>query len=463
MIARFLKFLHTNNLVEAGDKIVLGVSGGLDSVVMVHLFSEIQSSLKLQLAVAHVHHGIREKEADADLEFVQSLAATSQLPFYFRKVAAKKYAKSQKLSLEESARILRYQAFEEVLIASGCDKLAMAHHANDQAETVIDHFLRGSGNLGMSGIPRRRGVFIRPLLEFTRKELENYANEKNLEFRDDSTNSDLQFRRNRIRHELIPNLEKHFNPDLVKTLNRVSQIYAETEEFLSAYADEAFQSLILSQRKNEIILDIEPFIGYFRVVKKHILFTAFEKLGVTRRELNFFRLDRLIEIIEQKRVGKRFEIKKDFELFVDHDGVVIRKKTRVTADKAIIELLNAKSKQFLDYHISWTILDNTGNIEFENDKTIELLDFEKTGDKLYLRSTQPGDKFIPLNFNGHKKVADYFSDRKIPHHVRESTPVLESSNGIVWICGFCIDDRFKVTRHTNKLLRLELKQHSNGA
>ena len=461
LLEKVTRLIRDNQLITDRDKVLLAVSGGLDSVALLRIFSQLKGRFNLELAVVHVHHGIRGSAADEDLDFVKCLSHDFNLLFYSKKVNSKAFAKSQKLSPEESARILRYQAFEEFLQKLKFSKLATAHTASDQAETVLDHFLRGSGSLGLQGMQKKRGIYIRPLLELTREDLEQYVKENKLIFRHDSSNEDLKFRRNRIRHELIPYLKEHFNPNLVETLNRTACIFSETESVLEAVSEKAYRSLVSLQKKNEIIVEIDGFLGYFRVVQKYVLFRACQALEINRNDLNFDKLDKLLSIIAQNKVGKRIDINQDFQLSIDHDGIIIKRKASEQIPQMKFDLLDSNALKFGGYELKWSITKREEAVEFNKNRQIELLDFDKTGSNLRLRTFHPGDRFIPLNFKGQKKIADYFSDRKIPHHLREVTPILESPAGIVWLCGHCIDNRFKVREETNRLLKLEIKESSN--
>ena len=461
LLAQFNANITRQHLISADTGVLLAVSGGLDSIVLLDLFTRIQAKLRLRIGVVHVHHGLRGREADRDLDFVNSLSERYRLPFYLRKVNAAELATEQQLSLEESARILRYRAFDEVLRDTKSTKLATAHTANDQVETIIDHFLRGSGVLGLTGIPRSRGPYIRPLLDFTRNELETYAMENGYEFREDSSNQDLRFRRNRIRRELIPYLESRFNPNLTGTLKRTVKIWGETEVFLNDFAHKALKSLVFLDKKNEIILDIEGFLNYFDVIRKYIIFQACDRLSINRNVLNFNKLERIIEVIEGRKIGKKVIIHNNCELIIDHDGIVL-KKANNHLKRETVDLLKQSALEFNGYELRWSVVDKPRKLDFARDRKTEFVDFDLTGPELQVRTFRPGDRFKPLNLRGHKKVANYFSDQKIPHRQREITPILESPNGIVWICGHCIDDRFKVTDQTTRILRLEMAESAHG-
>ncbi len=458
----FKEHLVSGEFVQSGDKVILAVSGGLDSVALLHLFYQIRDLFELQLFVVHVHHGIRGAEANRDLDFVHSLTVQYKLPFFSKKVEAVKYAADEKLSLEESARILRYTAFDEVLKKIQCTKLATAHTTDDQAETILDHFLRGSGILGMKGMSQKRGAYMRPLLAFSRTELEAYVKQNRLEYRTDSTNEELKYKRNRIRNELIPYLKKHFNQNFDNTLVRSGKIYEENETFLKAYANNAFKSLVSLQKKNEIILDIDGYLNYFEIIKKYIIFKACEILNIERNNLTFDKLDRILALIKQRKIGKKIQLDKNCEIIIDHDGIVITT-TNNPFNKIELDLFTQKSLMYSEYEFRWSIIDNPQRLKFNKNRKIEFVDFDRIGNLVSFRTLLPGDKFVPLNFIGQKKVADYFSDNKIPHHLRKITPILEAPDGIIWICGQCIDDRFKITTKTTRLLQLEMLEHSNAA
>ncbi|MFQ5708689.1 MAG: tRNA lysidine(34) synthetase TilS [bacterium] len=444
-----------------GDRVLLAVSGGLDSVVLLDLFSKLKAPFGLWLAVVHLNHGIRGREAERDLNFVGDLSERYGLPFYHEQADAKKLARQHHYSLEESARILRYEFYQSALKKFDARRLATGHTANDQAETILDHFLRGSGISGLSGMAQIRGPFIRPLLTFSRAALESYARGNGLEYVHDSSNNDLQFKRNRIRHELMPYLLRQFNPNLVATLNRTGTIFREAEELLKREAKAMWDSVVTLHKKNEIILDIDSFLSYFIILKKYLLFHVFEQLSIDRNELNFEKLERILRIISRPRIGKRIIINQDWQLSIDHDGIVIGRRKK-SFSKIAFTVSGEGTLKFQDYSFCWSIIEKCDLATFEHQSNVEYLDYERTGSELLLRNFQPADRFVPLNFTGQKKVARFFSDRKIPHHLREEIPILESQKGIVWICGYCIDNRFKVTAKTHKILKFEMQEAANA-
>jgi tRNA(Ile)-lysidine synthase len=444
-----------HNVLREGDEVLLAVSGGLDSTVMLELFRCFQDRWQLNIQVVHVHHGIRGAEADRDAEFVRNLAKEIGVTFVLKKGDAQRVAQQRPTSLETAARTLRYAAFSEALDETKYSKLATAHTRDDQAETVLDRILRGTGIRGLGGMRRRRGPYIRPVLDCTRLELEKYARQNSVRFRGDTSNEDLRFKRNRIRHELVPYLKERYNPSLIKALNRLSIASQEAELFIDDYARNAFKSLVFLDKKNEIILDLHRFINYFEIVKKYIIIHASETLGVDRNCLTFEKLQRIIALADSPKIGSRVLINEECELFIDHDGIVIRKGKK-SHQAAVLDLHQQHTTCFDDYRIRWSIMTRPDTVRFDKNPNIEFVDLDVVGPNPRLRSPSAGDRFVPLNFVGRKKVADYFSDQKVPHRLRGITPILESSKGIVWVCGFCIDDRFKITGRTKRMLKLEI-------
>ena len=450
-------YCREHQLISHDDRLVLAVSGGLDSVMLLHIFLQLQGLYSIDLAVLHVNHQIRGAAGDADEAFVAKLATKNKLPFYAKQVDVPAYRDQNKLSMEESARACRYRMFEETLAETGYDKLATAHTANDQAETVLDHLLRGSGIRGMRGILSHRDRYIRPLLNCKRDALLDCARQAGIDFRHDETNSDLSYKRNRIRHELLPALAKQYNPLIVDTLNRSAKLFSETESYLESQAAEAYKSLVFLQKKNEIVLEIEAFLSYFYVIQKYVLLHAAAVLGVDRNRFDSKWLNSAIEIISRKQTGSKSVLFSDMEVMLDHDGLVIRRPGMGETGKQEIVCRSDGEARFAGYKISWHRI-GVDEIDFSLGERIAFLDYEKTGASLFLRTAKPGDRFVPLNLKGSKKVSDYLSDRKVPLRYREKIPILETSNEIVWISGYRIDDRFKIRENTRNVLRFEINE-----
>jgi len=455
--------LRDSRLIEPEDTVLIAVSGGLDSVVLLDLCVRLKDVLPLELAVCHVHHGLRGDDADKDQAFVEELARKRQLPCYVQKVNTPLFARKNNMSIEDAARTLRYRAFEATLQRTHFDKVALAHTASDQAETVLDHLLRGSGVRGMAGMPERRGPFVRPLLAFERTDLEAYASTRGLTHREDQSNREMRHKRNRIRHELLPYLRKNFNPRIDATLVRTARIFSETEQYLQAEADSAFKSLVFLQKKNEIVLDIEAFLSYLEISQKYILRKAFAVLGLAEITLNFDTFTRCLTLARSRRVGKKVPLTDSHEIMIDHDGLVLYKPSRAALSPVEVELTDERGEfHYADCLFRWELQETAEMSNYEANPGVELFDAEPVGNALTMEPFRAGDRFIPLNFHGHRKISDYFTDSKIPLRKRGRIPVLRAAKGVMWICGHCMDDRYKITENTRRVLKLEMTEGEDG-
>ncbi|OQX94783.1 tRNA lysidine(34) synthetase TilS [candidate division KSB1 bacterium 4572_119] len=456
----FKKFIQDKNLIPGQSKVIVAVSGGVDSVVLLDMLFRLKKDFQWELYVAHLNHGIRGTEADRDHKFVANLSKKYNLPFLHKTVDTLEFIKTRGMSEEEGARILRFRFFEEILLETNADMVALGHHADDQVETVLDHFIRGSGLAGLSGMRAKRGNYVRPLLFTNRGKIETYARVHSLDYKIDSTNLLLKYQRNSIRKKLIPFISKHYNPAISRVVLRTAQIMSETEEYLKEQARNGYQACLINFKKNKIILEIESFLGYFTIVQKYIIYQVLEHFEIHSSVVTTEKLSRVLRLIKDRKSGKKFRIVKDLHLLIDHGCVVF---TKGITPEFEVEVIPGKSYRIRDDEI-FTIQKISGskNItkDFTTNTNTEFIDFDKIKGKLRIRNFKPGDKFRPLNFRGEKKVGDFFTDLKIPLHERLEIPVLECDSGIIWIVGYRLDDRFKIDKNTTNILELLIKKES---
>lgn len=268
--------------IKSGDTIVVGVSGGPDSICLLNVLKNLQNELKITIVVAHINHMIR-KEADSETEFVQDFCEQRDIKCFVKKADVLQIAKEKKLGTEEVGRKIRYDFFEEVKNIVGGNKIATAHNANDNAETVLMNFLRGSGSTGLKGIePIRDNKLIRPIIECTRQEIEQYCNEKGLNPKYDKTNQENIYTRNKIRNMLIPYIQENFNPNIIETINRMSNLIATDEMYFKSIVKQSYKETFISRTEKEIILDLKKFNVLEKVIKSRlIIYTINELLGTT--------------------------------------------------------------------------------------------------------------------------------------------------------------------------------------
>jgi len=541
LLQQFRQHCAAEQLVQPGDRLLLAVSGGVDSRVMFDLFCELQkdpsfaskdsegkSGLRpsgLQLAVGHVNHQLRGEESDEDEAFVKTLAQAADLPFYSERVEVSTYARTHKLSLEAAARELRYQALENFREDWQARAIVTAHTLDDQAETILDHILRGCGLAGLAGMAahtdfylstssknRRHPVaafehkkneggavalpdasplsdekplkgqlqkkILRPLLPFSREQLEDYAKVRQLQWREDRTNTETRFRRNRLRHELLPLLKTRFNPQIAGSLQRLAAIAASAENYFQAEAEAGLQKIIKEQQSGKIILDLELFWKYFPIIQRYLIRAAMRRLVGEPVELTFAETARMLALLQgadktdlnnhKPAAGKRYIWRKQVEVRVDHDGAVFEKQKengkKKKASAVIVPVTIGKHCEIPDTNLALLVERKELPADWRRQVNAhsQFVDAEKVRGELQVRFPQPGDRFVPLRTNdgaaaegGSKKLSDFFTDLKVPLHRRRTTPILAGDH-IIWICGHRLDNRCKITPATRNVLHLQL-------
>lgn len=452
---RFNTFIRKQDLLRAGDRLLLAVSGGIDSVVLLDLCLKVQSCWDLTLAVAHVNHGLRGRLADRDEAFVRDLIRLRGLPFYSIKVDAKKYSIMLKLSIEEGAREVRFRFLESLLNRLEFNRLALGHQANDQAETILMNLLRGSGLRGLGGIRPKRGRIIHPLLFASRQEIESHAESQRLNFVDDASNRDKHFLRNQIRWDVIGKLEKIIGSHVVSSICRAGKAASETEAFLESMAQKARRQIMVAETSSEIVLDIPKFLHYTKAVQKALLIQILEET-FTQNRIRSFEILRILRLAEEGRSGRVVELGNDVHVVRSRDELAFVKKhpslpqTPVFVGQVVdLDDIGVRFKSTL-------FSKKKENIVFINDSTVEYIDYDALPFPLTLRSYHPGDWFIPLGMGGKKKLHDFFVDERVPVYRRSSIPLLVGGERILWVVGYRIDDRFKVTEKTDRVLKLEI-------
>ena len=313
---KVLNTIVKNNLIQKGDKIVIGVSGGPDSMTLLNVINELKAKLGVKIYVAHVNHMIRE-EAKEEAEYVQNFCKKIGVECYIKNVDVKSKAQELKISTETAGRNLRYSFFEEVLEKTGANKIATAHTANDNAETVLMNLMRGSGVSGLKGIETKRDEkFIRPLIECTRKEIEEYCKEKKLEPKYDKTNMENIYTRNKIRNKLIPYIEKEFNPNIIETLNRMSNIVLVEEEYFAKIVENIFQEVKISEKQNSITLNLKKFNNLDNVIKSRLILYTINKLFGTTQGIEKIHIEDIIKLCQNNIGNKYLTPNKNLKIFV---------------------------------------------------------------------------------------------------------------------------------------------------
>ena len=318
MINKVFETITKFKLIQDGDKIVLGVSGGTDSICMLDILNQLKNDkIKFDIIVAHINHQIRE-EANQDEKYVQNYCKKNNIKFCVQRIDVKKYANNNKIGLEEAGRKLRYIFFDEVMKLNNGNKIAIAHNKNDKIETIIMNEIRGCGLSGLKGIePMRNNQIIRPLIECERIEIEKYCEENNLNPRIDKTNFINDCTRNKIRNIVLPYVVKEFNPNIVKTLDRLSEVVSETENYLQKQVEKKYNQLLISKENNKIILDLKKFNSEDILIKKRILlYTISEILGNTQN-IEKINIEDLIKLCQNNIGNKYLKPKSNIKVLVN--------------------------------------------------------------------------------------------------------------------------------------------------
>lgn len=453
LVAKVEATIGKHRLLKSGDRILVSVSGGPDSVALLSLLIELRDNFKWNLEVAHIDHKLRGKESDKDLEFVKRLAAKYGLEFHSNSFNTKKFAREHKLSLEDAARQIRYAFLEKTAQKIKADKIALGHTQNDQAETVLMRLFRGAGTLGLSGIPIKRGKLVRPLLEISREEVLKYLKQKKLFYRIDKSNLTPQFLRNKIRHKLLPWLKNEINPEIISTLSRTATILSEIEQYLDKETKKIFEKLTQTG-KNKILINRQKFSNLENIFRKNLVRYSWTKLTAETYPLEFKQVERVLDLVETGQVGKRVNLKNGYWAELNSKHLVIFKKQPNKYKSSIkfpgefkLNGHNLKAQIIERKQLPDKVRTKSENAAY--------LDLGKLKSPLHLRGFLPGDKFKPLGMKGNQKLSDFFVNSKIPRYKREEILLLTSKKKIAWIVGQRISDEFKITNKTKRVLALQ--------
>ncbi len=423
-------------------------------MTLMDLFFRLRHPWRLQVAAVHVQHGIRGNEAEMDEAFVGEASRQYGFPFFSLYTDARNYSRLKKVSLETGCRELRYAFLGSVLDRTDYVRIAVAHHADDQAETILLNLVRGSGLKGLGGMLPRRGNIIRPLLFAPREEIEAYSRSRGIVFRTDRTNRDQAFRRNRMRWRVLAPLKRNFGDHVVSSICRAGLAATEASQVIEHEASKRFHRLITCSRSNEIELDIHLFLNYFKGIQKEILIQLFQSALFIQTRTSFHELERVLDLAENGKSGAVLNLGSGVSIVKSGNRLVWKKESNRLPVHAV-EIgrnmdLDEAGIRFASTVMKWY----PGKPIKHDDPGTAFLDYDVLNPPFFLRYFQRGDWFMPLGMEGKKKLQDFFVDQKIPVYRRSQIPLFISNGDIAWICGFRVDERFKVTARTKRVLML---------
>lgn len=448
-------------MVSPGDKVLVALSGGSDSVALLALLRELSDELEIELFAAHLNHLARGEDSYRDAEFVKELCGNWNIKSYLAEKDVKKEQEKFKRSFQETARILRYQFLKDVLKEVEGDKIALGHTVDDQTETVLINFTRGAGLNGISGIPPVREGIIRPLIECRKKELLNYLEESSTEFCDDSTNASKIYLRNRVRADFIPYLEENYNPNIVNRLSEMSQLIRDDMDILDSLTQEYFDKLSFDKGiGGGVSLGLSQLNLIKPGLKRRVLLAAIKFIKGDLRSIESSHINRLDAFSRKNILGKTLQIPCLIEAFISEDSLILRKKREGNKIELVstfrsIDVPGKTIINDLGIELNCRLVDRT-SFDFNNkNEKEEFFDFEETGDKISCRLFEPGDRFVPLGMKGVKKVKSFFIDEKVPKNERNRIPILTNGkNDIIWIYGHRIGHNFRVREETRQIIAI---------
>lgn len=461
MIDKVIDTIKSNNMFDLGDKVVVAVSGGPDSICLLHILYKLKEKLGISLVVSHINHCLRGKESDKDEEYVEDFCENLGIECFVKREDVHKISKEKGISCEMAGREVRYDFFIEVMNKVNANKIAVAHNANDQAETVLMRILRGTGLEGLVGIKAiRDDTYVRPTINSTRKEIEDYCSYNNLKPRIDKTNLENIYTRNKIRLELIPYIEKNFNSDIIQVLNRFSDTVKIDNEYMNKVSSELYAKYC--KRENDrVIITREAFKEHEAILTRIIRGALKEVKG------NLYNVDKnhIYDIIhiQKNSTGKTIMLPNGIRVLNSYGNIqlyIVSMEEKIdTLEKEYGLNVNTKSiLKDINLNISLEVINNQEGINFDKGSFIKYFDYDKINGNIKLRYKKNGDRFTPLGMKGSKKIKDFFINLKIPQNERGKIPFVVFGNEIAWIVGYRISDKFKVDKSTRNILKIKIER-----
>lgn len=455
-------------MIDSFDSILVGVSGGADSVSLLHMLKPIAKERSVSLAVAHLNHRLRGLESDKDARFVASVAENLKLPYYEKAVDVQAYRKKHKLSLEEAARQVRYSFFFDIADRYNYHKIALGHHADDNAELVLMNLIRGSGLLGVSGMSamsRRR--IIRPFIGLNKAEIIAFAQHTGLEYRTDASNDDPTFLRNRIRHQLIPTIKEDYNPNITAALNRISDIAAGEEQWIDKILSPIFEGVIRFENDEKIGLDAAALERLHIAARRRLIRKAVSKVKGNLRRITFKHIDNAVDLLSAEKSGKTIHLPEGVDIQRKTDLLFVSKRSRPGRRRneihphghcPVYEYTIESEGEYTIPEIGGTLrvsIVDAGEFDYD-DPNVALFDASMIDFPMVIRSPMPGDRFSPYGMAGSKKVKNLFIDEKIKRENRRRWPLLLHRDEIIWVVGLRRSDKGVVKNFTKEVLKTEL-------
>ncbi len=460
LLAKVRETMTQFQMLNAGDTVVIGVSGGPDSICLLDVLDRLTEEFAIRLQAVHVNHMLR-REAQEEEQYVEEFCRQREIPCRIFHKNIKAYAAEKGWSIEEAGRNYRYACFEQVLKQiEGNGRIAVAHHQNDCAETMLFHIIRGTGMKGMAGIPAVRGSVIRPLIRVSRQEILQYLEEHSLRYYIDASNASDDYSRNRIRNQVLPILET-VNTQAVMHIANATEAAEEYWRYVEAEAEKAEPDCVRNLEDGVLLLE-QSFRAHAVLLQKHLIYRAMYRVSGTAKNLEQVHVEQIRYLFE-RQTGKRISLPYNMVAFRTYDGV------RITTEIHPVKTGEGEEMEPVPVRVPGeTRIPGIGSlfcrqmsmqsdIEISKKRYTKLLDYDKICGALSIRMPQTGDYLVADMQGRHKKLARYFIDNKIPRDKRATIPVLASGHQVYWIIGMRISEDVKVTEETRQLLQIEFQ------
>lgn len=456
---KVLSTINKYNLIEKGDKIVLGLSGGPDSICLLHILNRLRETLEIEVYAAHLNHQIRGIEAQKDALYITQICDDLGITSFVKSIDVPKYCKEKGLSIEEGARKLRYEMFDEIKEKTQSNKIAIGHNLNDQAETILMRIMRGTGLQGLRGIEYiRDNGLIRPILDIERSEIEAYCDEYNLNPRIDQTNLETIYTRNKIRLELIPYMKDNFNPNVIQSIVRMSNSLKSDSDYIEKEADIKFKEVSVV-KDGCVEIELESYFKLHEAIKARVLRHGIKHILGDTNFVDQKHIEDIMQLEDQNKIDKMINLPRGIFAYRKKDNILLTNKEIVVEDIEFYH--NIPSNGFVKLKELGLFLETqTMNIDrYKNMKTDKIskgFDFDKIKGGIVVRNREQGDKIkLPA---GSKKLKDLFIDLKIPREERCKVPVIVDEQGILCVGSYKTSENYKIDNQTKEVLKISFKK-----
>ncbi|HAT4798030.1 TPA: tRNA lysidine(34) synthetase TilS, partial [Clostridioides difficile] len=457
---KVLSTINKHNLIQKGDKIVLGLSGGPDSVCLLHVLNRLKKDFNIEIYAAHLNHQIRGIEAQKDALYVSKLCEDMGIIFFVKSINVPKYCENEGLSLEEGARKLRYEMFYEIKDKIKANKIAIGHNLNDQAETVMMRIMRGTGLKGLKGIDYiRDNCIIRPILDVERNEIEEYCEAYNLNPRIDKTNLENIYTRNKIRLDLLPYMKDNFNSNVIESIVRMSNSLKSDNDYIEKEAEAKFREVSNIKEKGFVEINLDDFVCLHDAIKVRVLRNSIKHILGDTNFVDQRHIEDIMSLEDNSKVNKMLTLPRNIFVYRKKDSIILTNEEIVNEE--IEFYYNVPSNGFIKIKELKQIIE-TQVMSIDRYKSMKLdnsskgFDFNKVKGGIVIRSRRQGDK-IKLAM-GSKKVKDLFIDLKIPREERCKIPIITDSEGIICVGDYKISENYKIDENTKEVLKINFNK-----